>query len=73
MNKAIGDNQDDLSEFINRTELVFGQIEEFAESVVKLEWRVRDMNHSMRKTFADVRHAQKATVLYQNLLPMVLE
>ena len=27
----------------------------------------------MRKTFADVRQAQKATVLYQNLLPMVLE
>ena len=62
INKAIGDNQDDLSEFINRTELVFGQIEEFAESVVKLEWRVRDMNYSMRKTFADVGHAQKANI-----------
>ena len=27
MNKAIGDPQDDLTEFVNRTELVFGQIE----------------------------------------------
>ena len=73
MNKAIGDNQDDLNEFINRTEIVFGQIKYFAESVVILEWNVRDKNYSMRKTFADVRHAQKSTVLYQNLLPTVLE
>ena len=62
-----------LMRFINRTEIVFDQIKKFSESVVKLEWNVRDMNYSMRKTFADVRHVQKATVLYQNLLPMVLE
>ena len=72
MNKAIGDNQDDLNEFINRTEIIFDQIKDFSESVVKLEWNIRDMNYSMRKMFVDVRHAQKATVLYQNLLPVVL-
>ena len=49
MNKAIRDNQDDLNKFINRTEIVFDQIKQFSESVVKLEWNVRDMNYSVRK------------------------
>ena len=49
MNKAIRDNQDDPNKFINRTEIVFDQIKQFSESVVKLEWNVRDMNYSVRK------------------------
>ena len=73
MNKAINDNQEDLYELVNRTDIALDQIESFADAVVNLEMRYLGLESSVEKTFISVRQAQKAAVLYQALVPMVLE
>ena len=73
LNKAINDNQEDLYKLVNRTDIALDQIHIFAESVMNLEMRFLGRKSSVEKTFMEVRQAQKAAVLYQALLPMVLE
>ena len=73
LNKAINDNQDDLYELVNRTDILLDQIKTFSEAVVDLELRYLGLKSSFEKTFVSVRQAQEAAVLYQTLLPMVLE
>ena len=73
LNKAVDDNQQVLYEFMNRTDIALDQVHAFAESVINLETRFLGLKSSVEKTFIEVRQAQKAAVLYQALLPMVLE
>ena len=58
---------------MNRMDIALDQIHTFAESVMDLEGRFLGLESSVEKTFVEVRQAQKAAVLYQALLPMVLE
>ena len=62
-----------LYEFMNRTDIALDQIHTFAESVMVMESNFLSQSSSVEKTFMEVRQAQKAAVLYQTLLPMVLE
>ena len=73
LNKAVDDNQEVLYEFMNRTDIALDQIHAFAESVMVMESKFLSLSLSVEKTFMEVRHAQKAAVLYQALLLMVLE
>ena len=73
LNMAVNDNQEVLYEFMNRTDIAIDQIYTFAESVINLESKFLGLKSSVEKTFMEVRQAQKAAVLYQALLLMVLE
>ena len=58
---------------MNRTDIALDQIHTFAESVINLESRFLGLKSLVEKTFVEVRQGQKSAVLYQALLPMVLE
>ena len=58
---------------MNRTDIALDQIHTLAESVMVMESYFLLLSSSVEKTFMEVRQAQKAAVLYQTLLPMVLE
>ena len=73
MNKAVDDNQQILYEFMNRTDIALDQVHTSGESVINLELDFFGLKSSVEKTFIEMRQAQKAPVLYQALLPMVLE
>ena len=73
LNKAVDDNQEVLYEFMNTTDIALDQIHAFAELVMVMESKFLMLSSSVEKTFMEIRHAQKAAVLYQALLPMVLE
>ena len=73
LNKAVDDNQEVLYEFMNRTDIALDQINEFIDSVMVMQANFLSLSSSVEKTFIEVRQAQKAAVLYQTLLPMVLE
>ena len=73
LNKAVDDNQEVLYEFMNRTDIALDQIHKFVDSVMVMEANFLSLSSSVEKTFIEVRQAQKTAVLYQTLLPMVLE
>ena len=58
---------------MNRTDIALDQIHKFVDSVMVMQAKFLSLSSSVEKTFMEVRQAQKAAVLYQTLLPMVLE